>query len=249
MKKVLIILGGLLLTVIVVLAGAVWWVLIPMRFAGIDRDPARALADPKEEWELGRVIDAFDISDVTSGSRPSLMPPIRSSRIIRDCRRCMATSLGISPISRKATPHSAIPTALNFGDDVNFYRDRADTHSDAKRHDEALADIDAALRLAPDSPPLLVAKMYTLLELGKQDKVDELAALVEAIDPQSSRLAAFKTSSEKLATYQGQVEAFARQRSGVHGRSEESVRAWRRARVRAIAKVRCTLSACALTLA
>jgi hypothetical protein len=104
MRTGLLVLAGLMLFVLVVGGAGLWWIMAPMRFAGIDRDPARAvpgamvelahpdvtrrqivemlrarnfdaltsiiesrnaraLADPREEWELGRVIDAFDIAD------------------------------------------------------------------------------------------------------------------------------------------------------------------------------------------
>lgn len=103
--RILAILFSIILFVGACLGGAAWWVTQPMRFAGIERDPARfvsrgelveaerpditrleivdllrerefevltriietrnerALADPKEEWELGRVMDAFEIRD------------------------------------------------------------------------------------------------------------------------------------------------------------------------------------------
>jgi tetratricopeptide (TPR) repeat protein len=103
--RILAILGGIVLVLLVCLGAAAWWVTEPMRFAGIERDPARAvtggelpeperpgitrreivdllrnrefdvltriietrnqraLADPKEEWEFVRVIDAFEIRD------------------------------------------------------------------------------------------------------------------------------------------------------------------------------------------
>jgi tetratricopeptide (TPR) repeat protein len=95
-----------------------------------------------------------------------------------------------------------LTSALNSGAAARYYTDRAAEYRSAKRFEESLEDIDAALELAPDSPDLLVDRMYSLLGLGRHDEIPALIELVEAIDPLNTDLPGFKDYALKVAAYE-----------------------------------------------
>jgi tetratricopeptide (TPR) repeat protein len=97
--------------------------------------------------------------------------------------------------------------ALESGAYRPFYADRAAEYRRAKRYQEALVDIDAALALSPDSPDLLVMRMNTLATLGRDDEIPEIVELVEALDPQNPDLPSLKDYLSKVAAYEEGVEA------------------------------------------
>jgi tetratricopeptide (TPR) repeat protein len=366
--RLLTILGSVFVVLLLVFAAAIAWATWPVRFAGIDRDPARAapavtvadrerpditrreivellrarefdtltrivenrnqraLADAKEEWELGRVIDAFQISDDTLSptfddwvqASPTSYAPLLASAEYRfglaymargkrfatdttpeqfagmseqlqllaenlavalrieprlseayrllidhartrghqgDCGTAARAGLDIMPASfriRAALASCRLPRwggnyrrvqeiadaadafvadnprlsalhgivewdkgrltegdesighfaqALTFGEHWTFYHDRGNRHRLDEHYREALDDFDAALALAPDSPDILVDRLYALARLGRGDQVAEVVELVEAIDPMNADLPGFKDFALKLATY------------------------------------------------
>jgi tetratricopeptide (TPR) repeat protein len=100
-----------------------------------------------------------------------------------------------------------LSTALNYGDDTNFYHERGRVHATEKRYAEALVDYDLAAKMSPDRPAMLVDRLYALAHLGKRDEVDAVVELVETIDPMNDDLPKFKEFSQQLERYQDEVES------------------------------------------
>lgn len=110
-------------------------------------------------------------------------------------------------------------TALNSGDEFLFYWSRARVHTDAERYEEALEDIDNGLKLSPDSPTLLVQRLYALTGLRRNDEVPDIIELVETIDPMNGDLPRFKEWALKVATH----DAFQMQKDALSNASVERI--------------------------
>jgi tetratricopeptide (TPR) repeat protein len=92
---------------------------------------------------------------------------------------------------------------LHYGTHWSFYNDRARIHRGADHFEEALQDSDAALAIAPDSPDVLIGRLYSLLRLGRNDEIPPIVELIEAIDPMNADLPAFKKEALRTAAGEG----------------------------------------------
>lgn len=108
---------------------------------------------------------------------------------------------GRSAEGNEALQH--LDAALLKGAHWSYYNERARVHREAKRFEEALQDSDEALTLSPDSPDVLIGRLYALLGLGRIDEIPETVALIETIDPMNTDLPAFKEYSLKVAAVEG----------------------------------------------
>src|SRR5262249_55486768 len=84
--------------------------------------------------------------------------------------------------------------ALEFGDDWRFYDSRADVLFRAKRYDEALADYDRAVALAPLASEPTMSRALLLAVMERPDpSADRGVAAIARLDPTSSDLENFRT--------------------------------------------------------
>ena len=132
------------------------------------------------------------------------MRPIRSSMTTRGWQRCTALWISIADATPRATRRcNLLNAALQKGDHWSYYHERARIHRAAERWEDALRDSDEALNLSPDSPDVLIGRLYALLWLGRSEEIPPIVGLIEVIDPMNTDLPRFKEDALKVAAVQG----------------------------------------------
>jgi tetratricopeptide (TPR) repeat protein len=106
-------------------------------------------------------------------------------------------------IARGAAALQQFDEALAAGEHWFFYRDRARELLRQNRDEDALADADRALALAPDEPSTLVLRIRALARLGRTAEAVPHVQLLNETDPGNRDLTVFQQSALQVALDDG----------------------------------------------